>query len=100
MDSFVRLNVPPTAQRVRLLSLKRRWGIYYRSTRGDTEGRVELRPIDVDMLRGDHVDPTDVDAVVAHVERRLQAEGLRTTRRAAEGRSVVASWDIAPGPVF
>jgi len=99
MDSCVRLNVPPTAQSARLLSLKRRRGIYYRSTLGDTEGRVELRHLDPDLLRRDHVDPTDVDAVVAHIESQIRAEGFRTTRRAPNGRSVVASWDISPAAV-
>lgn len=95
MDRHVLLNVPPTAQTARLLSLKRRWGISYHSTLGDTEGRVEFRQIGSDTLRADQVDPTDTEAVIAHIERRLHSEGYDTARKPVEERPTAASWDIS-----
>jgi hypothetical protein len=94
MDAHVHLNVPSAAENARLLSRNQRWGVYYRSLVGDVEGRLEFRQIRSDMLRADHVDPADTDAVVTHVERRLQAAGYDTARRPAEGDAIAASWDI------
>ncbi len=94
MDAHVQLNVPPAAETVRLLSRKHGWGVYYRSLVGDSEGRIEFRRIDSDMLLADDVDPTDPDAVVDHVERRLHAAGYDTARLASEGDTVAATWDI------
>ncbi|HEY5024298.1 MAG TPA: hypothetical protein VII76_04915 [Acidimicrobiales bacterium] len=94
MDAHVHLTVPPAADTARLLTRNQRWGVYYRSLVGDIEGRLEFRQIRSDRLRADEVDPTDADAVVAHVERRLQAAGYDTALRAPEGDPVVAGWDI------
>ena len=96
MDAHVQLNVPPAAQTARLLTRHRRWGIYYRSLIGDTEGRVEFRQIDPVMLRADDVDPSNAEAVIAHVEHQLQTTGYDTTRWPDEGEPIVASWDIRP----
>jgi len=94
MDDHVRLNVPPAARTVRLLSRNRRWGVYYRSLLGDVEGRVEFRHIDADLLRLDDVDPDDTGAVIAHIEGRLRAAGYAARRRPDERDAVAASWDI------
>ncbi len=94
MDVNVSLNVPAAARTVRLMSRNRRWGVSYRSFPGDAEGHVEFRQIDSDLLRLDDVDPTDADAVIAHVEDRLRAAGYDATRRPNEGEPVAASWDI------
>ena len=94
MDAHVRLNVPPAAETARLLSRNRRWGVYYRSLVGDTEGRVEFRMIDGEMLRADEVDPGDTDAVVAHIELRLHAAGFDTLRRPPEDAPVAATWSL------
>jgi anion-transporting ArsA/GET3 family ATPase len=94
MGAHVQLNVPPEAETARLLTRNRRWGVYYRSLVGDTEGRVEFRTIDSEMLSADDVDPADADAVVAHIEHRLDAAGFDTTRRDPEGAPVAATWDI------
>ena len=94
MEDHVRLKIPPAARIVRLLSRNRRWGIYYRSLLGDVEGRVEFRHIDPNLLRLDRVDPTDTDAVIAHIEDRLRAAGYDARRRPDERDAVAASWDI------
>ncbi len=94
MDAHVRLNVPPAARSARLLSRGRRWGLYYRSRPGDVESHAEFRQIDQEMLRLDHVDQADTEAVIAHVEDRLRAAGFGATRRPDEGEPVVAGWDI------
>lgn len=96
MDAHVHLNVPYAAQTARLLSRNRRWGIFYRTTVGDTEGGVEFRQIDPKRLDADHVDRTDPDAVIAHVERRLRAEGYDATRTSDDGETCTASWEIKP----
>lgn len=98
MGDHVQLNVPPEAETARLLTRAGRWGVYYRSVLGDSEGRLEFRQIDSDLLRADLVDPADTDAVVTHVERRLRAAGYVTERRAADDDHVAATWDIShPG---
>jgi hypothetical protein len=94
MEVHVHLNVPSEAETARLLTRNRRWGVYYRSVVGDIEGRLEFRQIHPEMLRADQVDPTDTDAVVAHIERRLQAAGYDTARRPPEGEPIAATWDI------
>jgi len=94
MDANVSLIVPAAARTARLMSRNRRWGVYYRSFPGDAEGHVEFRQIDPDLLRLDDVDPTDADAVIAHVEDRLRAAGYDATRRPDEGGPVAAGWDI------
>jgi anion-transporting ArsA/GET3 family ATPase len=96
MDAFVQLQVPPAAETARLLTRHHRWGLYYRSLVGDTEGRLEFRQIDSAMLRADDVDPDDTDAVVDHIERRLYEAGYDTTRKASEDEPVAATWDIRP----
>jgi hypothetical protein len=94
VDAHVQLNVPSAAESARLLSRNQRWGVYYRSLVGEAEGRLEFRQIRSDMLRADRVDPTDTDAVVAHVERCLQDAGYDTAPRPPEGDQIAASWDI------
>lgn len=96
MDAHVRLNVPPEAQVARLLSRNRRWGVYYRSVVGDSEGRLEFRHIDLDLLRADDVDPADTEAVIAHIELQIQAAGFDTARQPSDGESIAASWDLSP----
>jgi hypothetical protein len=98
MDAHVHLNVPSEAETARLLSRNQRWGVYYRSVVGDIEGRLEFRQIRSDLLRADHVDPTDTDAVVTHVEQRLHAAGYDTARKVPEGEPIAASWDIRRRP--
>jgi anion-transporting ArsA/GET3 family ATPase len=95
MGTHVQLNVPPAAETARLLTRNRRWGVYYRSLVGDSTGRLEFRQIDPDLLRADQVDPADADAVVNHVEHRLQAAGYDTVRRPPEGEPIAAAWDIS-----
>ena len=94
MDAHVQLTVPSAAETARLLSRNQRWGVYYRSVVGEVEGRLEFRQIRSEMLRADHVDPADTDAVVAHVERCLDEAGYDTARRPFEDDQNAASWDI------
>jgi len=94
MDAHVHLNVPPATRTARLLRRNRRWGLYFRARAGETENRLEFRQIDPGLLRLDHVDPTDVDAVIAHVEDRLKAAGYDTARLPDEGEPVAAVWGI------
>jgi hypothetical protein len=96
MGAHVHLNVPPAAQTARLVTRNRRWGISYRSRLGETEGSIEFRQIDPKMLDADHVDHTDPDAVIAHVEHRLWAAGFDASRTREDGEPFAASWDIRP----
>jgi len=88
------LNVPPQARTARLKTQSQRWQIRYQWLVGDTEGHVEIRNIDPDMLRADQGDPNDTAAVVAHIEHRLEAEGYVYDDRPIEEEFCVASWAI------
>ncbi len=94
--AYVVLDVPPSARTARLLTQIFGWTIHYQWLVEDIEGHIEIRRIDSESLRSDHVDPADAAAVVAHVERRMTAEGYDFTRSPAEELPVVAGWTIQP----
>ena len=91
------LNVPPPAQAARLLIHRLGWTIQYRWLVADTEGHVEIRRIDSDRLRADDIDPTDVAAVIEHIEHRLQTAGYDVVRRPAEADPVAAGVRLFDG---
>jgi hypothetical protein len=82
------------ARIARLSKQDRRWSIHYQWVVEGVEGHLEVRSVDSDLLRADHVDPSDVDAVTDHIEGRLQSEGFDSTRRPGEPEPIAASWDI------
>ncbi len=88
------LDVPPSARTARLLTQTFGWTIQYQWLVEDTGGHIEIRRIDSESLRSDHVDPSDAAAVVAHVELRMNAEGYDCTRRPTEEPPVVTSWTM------
>ena len=92
--AFVVLDVPPLARTARLLTQTPGWTIHYQWLFEDSVGHIEIRRIDSGSLRSDHVDPTDAIAVVAHIERRMEAEDFDVTRMPTEDRPVVARWTI------
>lgn len=92
--AYVVLDVPPLARTARLLTQTFGWTIHYQWLVEDAEGHIEIRRIDSDSLRSDHVDPTDAVAMATHIELRMRAEGFDCIRKPAEGQSVVASWTI------
>jgi len=94
--AYVILDVPPSARTARLLTQTFGWTIHYQWLVEDTEGHIEIRRIDSESLRSDHVDPSDAAAVVIHVEVRMNAEGYDCTRRPTEEPPMVASWTIQP----
>jgi hypothetical protein len=94
--AFVVLDVPPLARTARLLTQTLGWTIHYQWLFEGKVGHIEIRRIDSSSLRSDHVDPTDVAAVVAHIERRMKAEEFDFTRIPVEDQSVVACWTIHP----
>ena len=88
------LGAPPSASIARLLKQDRRWKIHYQWVVESVEGHLEVRSVDADALRADHVDPTDTDAVTDHIEGLLQSEGFDSTRRPREPEPIAASWNI------
>jgi hypothetical protein len=94
--AYVVLDVPHSARTARILTQTFGWTIHYQWLVDNTEGHIEIRRIDSELLRSDQVDPSDAAAVVSHVESRMHTEGYDFIRSPIEDLPVVASWAIAP----